>query len=145
MNYWWLALAAGAVLPLQAVINGRLATGLGGPLPAANVSFAVAALALVVLQLVVRQSLPQGAQIASIPLWAWVGGLLGVVYVAGAIVSVGAMGAAAAVCLMIAGQIGAALLIDKFAILGAVDHPVTLLRLFGAILVAAGTAIVVLN
>jgi bacterial/archaeal transporter family-2 protein len=145
MNYWWLAITAGAVLPLQALINGRLAAGLGGSLPAANVSFAVAAVALVVLQVALRLQLPNGPQVASVPLWAWLGGLLGVVYVAGAIVSVGAMGAAAAVCLMVAGQIGAALLIDQFAILGAPDHPVTLLRVFGAILVAAGTAIVILT
>lgn len=145
MNYWWLAIAAGAVLPIQAIINGRLAAGLGGPLPAANVSFAVAAAALVALQILMRQSLPQGGQIASVPYWAWLGGFLGVVYLASAIVSVRSMGAASAVCLMIAGQICAALLIDRFAVLGVADHPVTLLRLFGALLVAAGAAIVILT
>lgn len=144
MNSWWLAIAAGAVLPIQALINGRLALGLGGPLPAANVSFAVAAVVLVAVQLVLRHSLPNGSQIAAIPLWAWLGGCFGVIYVAGAIVSVGSLGAAAAVCLMVAGQIGAALLADQFAILGVADHPVTLPRLLGAVLVAIGATIVML-
>ena len=136
-NSLWLALAAGAVRPLQALINFRLAGSLGGALLAASVSFLVAAMTLLLVQLALRMPVPGAAQMASVPAWTWFGGMLGPVYVAGAIVSVGAMGPTSAICLIIAGQIGAALLIDQFGILGAAGHPVTLPRLFGAGLTAS--------
>ena len=138
-----IALVAGSVLPIQALINGRLAAGLGSPLTAAGISFLVATLALMAAQLLLRTPLPPIEQAASIPGWVWLGGLLGAIYVTGAIVSVGALGTTTAICLVIAGQIGAALLVDRFGVLGASGHPLGLSRLFGAGLVLAGAIIAV--
>ena len=56
--YAALAFAAGAVLPLQALINARLGARLGGPLWAATVSFAVGTLALLFFQLLTRAPAP---------------------------------------------------------------------------------------
>jgi transporter family-2 protein len=138
-----IALLAGAVLPVQALINGRLSGGLGSPLAAASVSFFVAMIALVAAQLFLRTPLPSIGQAASIPVWIWLGGLLGAVYVTGAIVSVGAIGTTTAICFVIAGQIGAALLVDRFGLLGAASHPLSLAKLCGATLVLAGAVIAV--
>lgn len=138
-----IALVAGSVLPIQALVNGRLAAGLGNPLTAAGISFLVATLALMAAQLLLRTPLPPMEQAVSIPGWVWLGGLLGAIYVTGAIVSVGALGTTTAICLVIAGQIGAALLVDRFGVLGASSHPLGLLRLFGAGLVLAGAIIAV--
>ncbi|MGB3899664.1 MAG: DMT family transporter [Mesorhizobium sp.] len=143
MKYVLVALAAGAVLPVQALINSRLSAGVGGALLAGNISFFVAAFVLAAIQLGMNQPLPSIAQISSVPLWAWIGGALGAVYVVGSIQSVGAIGTTSAICLIIAGQIAAALVVDRFGLLGAVGHPLTLLRLFGACLVLAGAVIVV--
>ncbi|HVJ41900.1 MAG TPA: DMT family transporter [Dongiaceae bacterium] len=145
MNFYIIvALMAGAVLPIQALVNGRLSSGLGSALLAANISFIVASICLVLVQLGLAQALPPSARIGAIPLWAWFGGLLGVVYVVGAITSVGAIGTTAAICLIIAGQIAAALLADQFGLIGAASHPLTVTRLIGAFMVGAG-AIVVLR
>ncbi|CAN5424224.1 DMT family transporter [soil metagenome] len=141
-NYILIALAAGAVLPVQALINGRLSVGLGSAFMAGNISFFVATLGLLVAQLVMQQPLPSGAQASAVPLWAWFGGLLGAIYVVGAIVSVGAIDTTSAICLIIAGQIAAALVVDQFGLLSAASHPLTLLRLFGAGLVVTGAIIV---
>jgi len=141
-SYIWVALLAGIVLPIQAIINRRLSVGVDNPFLAANISFIVAAIGLVVIQLILHQPLPTSARLSAIPLWAWFGGLLGVVYVVGAIVSVGAMGATTAICLIIAGQIAGALLVDQFGILGAASNPLTLMRLCGAGLVVAGAVLV---
>ena len=143
MKYVLVALAAGAVLPVQALINSRLSAGVGGALLAGNISFVVAAFVLAAIQLGMNQPLPSIAQISAVPLWAWIGGALGAVYVVGSIQSVGAIGTTSAICLIIAGQIAAALVVDRFGLLGAVGHPLTLLRLFGACLVLAGAVIVV--
>ena len=138
-----IALAAGAVLPVQALINGRLSSALGSPLMAGNISFLVAALTLALLQLVLGHPLPSAQQLASVPAWIWLGGMLGVVYVVGAIISVGAIGTTSAISLIIAGQIGAALLADHFGLFGAAGNSVGLLRLCGAGLVVIGAIMAV--
>lgn len=119
--------------------------GLGNALLAANVSFIVAAVALVVLQLGlaqigIGQGMPSLPRMQAIP--AWFGGLLGAVYVVGAISSVGAIGTTTAICLIIAGQIGAALVVDQFGLLSAASHPLTFMRLTGAALVGIGAVVV---
>ena len=141
-SYVVIALLAGIVLPVQALVNGRLSTGLSSAFLAANISFIVAAIGLVLIQLVLHQPLPSLARMGTIPFWAWLGGLLGVVYVVGAIMSVGAIGTTTAICLIITGQIAGALIIDQFGLLGAVSHSLTVLRLFGAGLVVAGAILV---
>lgn len=142
-KYVLMALAAGAVLPVQALINGRLSAGVGGAFLAGNISFFVSALVLALIQLGMNQPLPSLAQVSAIPPWAWIGGALGTVYIVGSIISVGAIGTTSAICLVIAGQIAAALIVDRFGLLGAVGHPLTLFRLFGACLVVVGAVIVV--
>jgi transporter family-2 protein len=142
-SYIILALAAGIVLPIQAIINGRLSAAVGNPFFAANISFVVAAIGLILIQLVLRQSLPSMDRLSAVPLWAWFGGLLGVVYVVGAIVSVGNIGTTSAICLIITGQIAGALIVDQFGLLGAGSNPISAFRLFGAALVVGGAVIVV--
>lgn len=136
------ALVAGAVLPLQAILNGHLSRGLGSAFLGSNVSFLTATIALALLQVVLRTPMPSGAQIAGIaPVW-WLGGVLGAVYVTGAITSVGTLGPGTAICLIVAGQICAALAIEHFGIAGATAQPVSLLRLGGAAMVLAGAVVV---
>lgn len=142
-NYILIALAAGAVLPVQALINGRLSASFGSAFMAGNISLLISTLALLLVQFATHQPFPSVEQAASVPAWAWFGGLLGVVYVVGAIFSVGAIGTTSAICLIIAGQIGAALIVDQLGILGAASNPLTWLRLFGAGLVVAGAVIVI--
>ncbi|MHA6642802.1 DMT family transporter [Mesorhizobium sp. A623] len=73
-KYILMALAAGAVLPIQALINGRLSAGVGGAFLAGNISFVVSALVLALIQLGMNHPLPSLGQVSAIPLWAWVGG-----------------------------------------------------------------------
>lgn len=142
-NYIVIAFLAGLVLPVQALINGRLSVGVGSPFFAANISFAVAAIVLILIQIFLQQPLPTVDRFSTIPIWAWFGGLLGVFYVVGAIISVGNIGTTSAICLIIAGQMGGALLVDQFGLLGAGGNPITLFRLFGAALVVGGSILVV--
>ena len=146
-SYSLVAIFAGIVLPVQALINGRLSAGLGNAILAANISFIVASIALAILQIGlaqfgIGQGLPSLSRIDAIPIWAWFGGLLGTVYVVGAIISVGAIGTTTAICLIIAGQIGAALAVDQFGLFSAASHPLTLVRLTGAALVGVGAVVV---
>ena len=62
-----LALAAGAALPVQAGINARLATFVGGPLRASMISFAVGTLALALLALVATRGLVSTQRVGDVP------------------------------------------------------------------------------
>jgi bacterial/archaeal transporter family-2 protein len=69
------AVAAGAMLPLQAGINAELARWVDGASRAACVSFLVATFALLVVSLVATRGLPSRGELDGAP-W-WIGGLLG--------------------------------------------------------------------
>ena len=90
MNRWAslgivIAVAIGALLPLQALINARLGAQTQGPLYASFVSFLVGICVLGVLLLATRTPLAPGAPVASLPGWIWMGGVIGAHHVKSAI------------------------------------------------------------
>lgn len=146
MNYTLaVAFAAigGALLPIQFLINARLSQGFQNPLWATTVSFVVGTLGLLAW-MAMRGQLGsanwQGA--LALPWWAWVGGLLGAVYVSLTIITVPVIGPTALVVLLILGQMVAGTTLDHFGILTQAD-PVSLPKLLGLALVFAGTWLVV--
>jgi transporter family-2 protein len=139
-GYLLFALAAGAMLPIQFGINAQLATWVGGSVRAAFVSFVVGALGLLFAVLIAARGWPERAGDA--PWWVWIGGLLGAFYVLGSIVTAPKLGAVTLVALILAGQAIASLLVDHFGWVGFEEHPITLLRVVGVLLLAAGVALV---
>jgi bacterial/archaeal transporter family-2 protein len=137
-----LALALGVLLPVQAGVNAQLRTVLGAPLAAALVSFLVGTAALGVGAAVGRVPVPLGGAIAGSQWWHWVGGLIGAVYVAGAIVLAPRLGAATLIAAVVAGQMLASLVLDHFGWVGFEVHEVTPVRLAGAALIIAGVVLV---
>ena len=141
--YLLFALAAGAMLPIQFGINAQLATWVEGSVRAAFVSFVVGTAALLLAVLATTRGWPDRAGDA--PWWVWTGGLLGAFYVVGSIVTAPKLGAATLVALILAGQAIASLLVDHFGWVGFEEHPVTLLRVLGILLLAGGVALVRLS
>jgi len=140
----WLAMLAivaiGAVLPLQGLVNARLATALHGPVMAAFVSFLVGGVVLGSWLLLART--PWGAvPDARFPAWIWLGGVLGAVYVAVFTLLIPRVGAAAAICLAVFGQVVSSMLLDHFGVLQA-PRPVDWTRAAGALLVLLGVLLV---
>ena len=130
-------IVGGAFIAMQAPINARLAAALGDGLPAAATSFAVGLVVLAPLALL-RSGLPGAAQIASIPWWAWIGGVLGAFYVWMVILSVPVLGVVTSMAAMILGQLVAALLLDAVGAFGLPVQEVTWQRVLAVVLVAAG-------
>jgi bacterial/archaeal transporter family-2 protein len=142
MFYFVLALIAGMALTIQVGINSTLRRGLGNPGMAAFVSFVVGALGLALYLLVLRTSLPTRAAIASVPSWAWFGGLLGAFYVATTVIVGPRLGSATLLALVVLGQLLAALVIDHFGWIGFPEHPLSTLRILGAILLFGGVLLI---
>jgi len=86
---------------------------------------------------------PQVTAFGQVPAWAWLGGLLGATYVFAVTLLGPRLGAVALVALVLAGQLGAALLLDHFGALGFPKAAVTLPRVLGAVLLVAGALLVV--
>jgi len=136
------ALAAGAMLPFQAGINAQLAEYLGSPMRAALVSFVVGVLVLLPLVAVFVRGLPAAERVSAAPWWAWLGGALGAFYVAGSITSAPKLGAVTLIGVILAGQALASLVVDHFGMVGFDEHPATLGRVAGLLLIALGVLFV---
>ena len=137
-----IAVVIGTLLPLQALINARLGAQTQGPLYASFVSFLVGTCLLGALLLVTRTPWSPGQPLLSLPPWIWLGGAIGALFVFAATLLVPRLGAASLICLVVLGQVVASLLLDHFGVLGP-QRPADALRVFGALLVIAGAALVV--
>jgi transporter family-2 protein len=107
---------------------------------AAFVSFLVGSVVLGAWLLAMRT--PWGAAPdARFPPWIWIGGVLGAIYVAVFTLLIPRVGAAAAICLAVFGQVVASLLLDHFGVLQA-QRPADWPRIAGALLVVLGVLLV---
>ncbi len=146
MNYSMaigLAALGGMLLPIQFLINARLSQGFESALWATTISFVVGTVGLLVW-IAARGQLGAAnwAGALALPWWAWVGGLMGAVYVSLTIITVPVVGPTALVVLLILGQMVAGTALDHFGILTEAD-PISLQKLLGLTLVFAGTWLVV--
>jgi bacterial/archaeal transporter family-2 protein len=143
MFYVVLAFVAGMALTIQVGINSTLRRGLGNPGMATLVSFLVGTAGLALFLLLTRTSLPTKAAIDSVPPWAWFGGLVGAFYVATTVIAGPRLGSATLLALVVLGQLLASLVIDHYGWIGFPEHPISSLRILGAILLFGGVLLIV--
>jgi transporter family-2 protein len=139
--YVALAALAGALLPLQALINARLAAHFGQPLLAALLNFVIGGVALAGMLAATRSAAPTAAQIAGLPWWSVAAGLSGAYFVFSAAIAIPKLGASGLAAVIIASQLAASLALDHFGVLHAAQ-PMTALKLIGAALLIAGAYLI---
>ena len=132
---------AGALVAMQAPINGRLGSRLG-TFQAASLSFAVG-LALLLAIAIVAGKFSQLGEARHVPWWYLLGGLLGAAYVTTVLVCVGRLGAGGVTAATIAGQLTFSVVIDHYGWLGVERQPVNSMRVAGVVLLAVGVVLVV--
>lgn len=137
-----MALSLGAILPIQAAINARLARTLGSPMAAAFVSFSVGTIGLLFFVLAARQISLQDFALQGRPWWIWTGGLLGIFFVSGIVIVLARLGTVLAFSLVLAGQMIAAILIDQFGWLGVSIREISWGRLAGVLLLIIGVVMI---
>src|SRR5215510_3843379 len=126
-----LGVTAGLGLALQVGMNAALRRVLHSANFAALVSFLVGTTAL-----------PGRDAWASVPYWAWFGGLFGAFYVAISTIVATELGAASLLALALVGQLTMALVVDHYGWLGLPVNPITWTRLAGVALLAGGVWLV---
>ena len=78
----------------------------------------------------------------SAPLWAYLGGALGVTFVLGSIVAIPQVGVVVVICAAILGQMVGSYLADTFGWFGVVRVPFSAVRLVGIVLMLGGVLLV---
>jgi transporter family-2 protein len=137
-----LAAIAGLLVGAQAPVNARLGRELGS-VQAATFSFVVGTVALVLIASLFYGGLGSFGNVGKAPWWALVGGLLGAVYVTVAILTVRTLGVSGLTAIVISGQLAAAVVIDRFGLLGIAKQPIGAGRIIGLVLLVVGVVLVV--
>jgi bacterial/archaeal transporter family-2 protein len=136
-----LTAGAGGLIALQAPVNAGLGRATGS-LPAALVSFLVGTVALTAI--VVLSGKAGGLSSTFDVSWYYLlGGLLGAVYVANALVAVTAIGAGGVAAATITGQLTFSVAIDRLGLFGLDQVPLSPERVVGVALLLAGTVLIV--
>jgi transporter family-2 protein len=143
----WLGLAglgllAGLAFVMQQVVNTNLRNGLASPLWAALVSYAGGTLLVALLLLATHQPVPSRQAVSQTSWLSWTGGAFGVVYVLISILLLPRIGAATYIALIVAGQMLTSVTFDHFGVLGLTRHPITRVRVLGAVMLLVGVVLV---
>ena len=146
MPYNWLfifiALFAGALMPVQGIVNNKLATYVEVPVLSAFISFLVGTVAL--LLYIAATGVPMSNMLGAknAPWSAWTGGLYGAFFVTAVVLLVPRLGVALTFSLIVAGQMLATLPIDHFGFLGTAVRDISLPRIAGVVFVIVGVVLI---
>jgi bacterial/archaeal transporter family-2 protein len=134
------SVSAGLAGSMQAAVMGKLGDRIGS-MEAVGFAAIVAGVAGLAAMLVARRSFDGVAAALHEPAWLWIGGVLSAFIVVSITVATPRIGVTAAIAMVIAGQLAAAALIDRFGWFGfervALEWP----RVLGIVLLAAGAAL----
>jgi transporter family-2 protein len=136
------AVAIGFSLSLQPPINAAMARTLSSAMLAACISIAISLVAVVVVWLTWGHGAGNFAEIRALPWWVVLGGIIGVVFVAGSIVTAPPLGMALFFVCVVSGQLLGSTLADQLGAFGIPVQPVTTMKVVGLALVLAGAALV---
>lgn len=134
----------GVGLPMQTSINSRLRSSVGSPFLSSFASFGVGTIFLAVITLIESHTLGVSLSLfTSKPVWIWLGGLFGVIYLTSNILLFPKLGSVQTVIMPVLGQILAGLIIDNFGLFDSPRRALTVTRGIGALMVLAGVIITV--
>ncbi len=141
--YALIAVGAGALFPLQTSANALLAKSVGGPIAATTISFTIGWFVLLAINMSAFRQYPALSDVVATPFYLLlIGGAIGAIFLSVNVALAPRLGAAATLCFVIAGQLMAALLVDR---LGLFEFPIrdfSLGRIVGVLLVFAGATLV---
>lgn len=141
LRYALVMLAAGIGIPVLAALNAQLGQRLGAPAAAAVILFTVALLGALAFA-ALTGALPRLAAAPSQPRHLFLAGLLVAFYVLSITWVAPRFGIGNAIFFVLLGQTLAATAIDQFALFGAAQRPLSLMRGAGLAMMAAGIALI---
>lgn len=137
-----LAVAAGASIVIQQILNANLRSALNSAAWSGFASYFVGLVCMAFFAIALRDAVPQIATVARIPWWAWSGGLFGAIFIGIAILLVPILGAATFIALLITGQMLTSVMFDHFGWLGLAQRSLDLPRLIGVAMLIGGVVLI---
>lgn len=137
-----LAVVSGAVLPIQAALNGKMGKAVGDPVYAALISFVVGSIGLLIYVIASKTELSSISHAGQVNWSVWSAGVLGAFYVACVIILAPKLGVALTFGLVVTGQLGISLIIDHFGLIGIPVREISWQRILGVVLIIAGVVVI---
>jgi bacterial/archaeal transporter family-2 protein len=145
ISYAVWALAAGALIPLMAILNAGLARATGGTIQATVLLFATGLTASLVLAAVTKTPIPAIQTLARIAPSQYAGGMIVGFYILSITFIAPRFGVGNAILFAVTAQLLTSAFIDHFALAGATLRPLTAMRAMGLLIVVAGVIITQLS
>jgi bacterial/archaeal transporter family-2 protein len=145
MNASWIIpfiILGGALQSCGAAMNGQLNKSIVNPWLASAVSAAPILFFFIVAFLIMPHPLPTSKDLASMPWWAVIGGLVGAVQVYAGLTLVTKVGAGPFVGLTVTAALIMSLVIDHFGWFRMAYHPLNIWRILGGLLLVGGVTLI---
>ncbi|MDE0520530.1 MAG: DMT family transporter [Boseongicola sp.] len=142
LGFMLAAIAVGAMITVQPPMNAIISRHVGSAFVATSISILVAFLCSLLVVAVSGVGRVAPATLAAIPWWAYLGGVVGAIFVGSGVVLAPATGALAFFVCIVAGQLVGSTIVDHYGAFGMAVREISLSRLAGVILVLAGAVLV---
>jgi transporter family-2 protein len=132
----------GALQSCGAAMNGQLNKYVSNPWLASAISFALITFFFAGAFLIIPHPLPTAKDLAALPWWAVIGGLVGAVQVYAGLTLVNKVGAGPFVGLTVTAALLMSLVIDHFGWFRMAHHPINIWRALGGALLVGGVTLI---
>lgn len=138
------AFLTGTIVPVQTAANARLRLATGSLPAVVLISFGISFAALLFISLATGIAvLPTAAQMAAIPWWGWLGGIIALFTISASTFLFKTLGQLQTTILPLLGQLLFSLVIDNFGLFGSVQIQFSAQRAAALVLILAGIAMAV--
>ncbi|MDE0210826.1 MAG: DMT family transporter [Boseongicola sp.] len=142
LGFMLAAIAVGAMITVQPAMNAIIARHVGSALVATSISKFVAFFCSLLVLAVSGFGRVAPATLAAVPWWAYLGGVVGAIFVGSGVVLAPVTGALAFFVCIVAGQLVGSTIVDHYGAFGLAVREMSWSRLAGVFLVLAGAVLV---
>jgi|ERR1700733_2643602 len=141
VSYAIWAFAAGALIPLMALLNAGIARTTGGQIQATIILFAIGLIASLLLAAIMTVRLPDFHTLLRIAPEQYAGGVIVGFYVLSITFLAPRFGVGNAILFVVTAQLITSALMDHYALAGAALRPLTMMRAVGLLIVIIGVVV----
>jgi bacterial/archaeal transporter family-2 protein len=141
VSYAIWAFAAGALIPLMALLNAGIARTTGGQIQATIILFAIGLIASLLLAVIMAVRLPDLHTLLRVAPQQYAGGVIVGFYVLSITFLAPRFGVGNAILFAVTAQLITSALMDHFGLAGAALRPVTMMRAVGLLIVIIGVVV----
>jgi len=141
VSYAIWAFAAGALIPLMALLNAGIARTTGGQIQATIILFAVGLIASLLLAVIMAVRLPDLHTLLRVAPQQYAGGVIVGFYVLSITFLAPRFGVGNAILFVVTAQLITSALMDHFGLAGAALRPLTMMRAVGLLMVIIGVVV----